>query len=231
MPVQSRRLVLAFVLVAALAIAGLARHHATAARIGGSVRLDANGDTVSIGGEQRAAGLTWDPAVTPGDRAWIEQAIAAARPEAQRLIAEVDGLVTIHTAPLGPTIMGVTKPGPDGFGVSLNITQLDGERAIDRNVVVLHELGHVIDISLIPASLDAQLDAGIPRPASCGGTGGPTGACAPAEERIADTFAKWALGGAVSAVGAGYQIPLPASIEDWGHPLGALAARLPTGPS
>jgi hypothetical protein len=97
--------------------------------------------------------------------------------------------------------------------------------------VVLHELGHVIDAALIDRALDARLDAGIPRPATCGDTGGPTGACAPAAERIADTFAKWALGGAVSAVGAGYQIPLPASIEDWGSPLATLAARLPSGPS
>jgi hypothetical protein len=232
MPIQPRRLVLALV-VLALALFNLSRHHAATAGAGGSVRLDTSGDTIAISDEQRTAGLTWDPAVAPADRAWIEQAIATARPEAQRLIADVDGLVTIHTAPLGEMIMGATKPGPDGFDVFFNITQLDGERAIDRNVVVLHELGHVIDFSLIPASLDDQLDAGIPRPDSCGGTGGPTGACAPPAERIADTFAKWALGGAVSAVGAGYQIPLPPSLEDWGSPLGAIAVQLPSasGPS
>jgi hypothetical protein len=230
MPVQPRRLVLALV-IAAVAVFNLARHHAPTADAGGSVRLDAGGDTIAISDAQRAAGLTWDPAVAPADRAWIEAAIASARPEAQRLIADVDGLVRIHTAPLGPTIMGATQPGSDGFDISFNITQLDGERSIDRNVVVLHELGHVIDFSLIGAALDQQLDAGIPRPASCGGTGGPTGACAPAEERIADTFAKWALRGAVSAVGAGYQIPLPPSLEDWGSPLGAIAARLPSVPS
>jgi hypothetical protein len=232
MAIQPRRLVLALVIVA-LALVSLARHHAPAADAGGSIRLDMSGDTIAISDDQRAAGLTWDPAVAPGDRAWIEQAIATARPEAQRLIAEVDGMVTIHTAPLGAMVMGATKPGPDGFDVFFNITQLDGERTIDRNVVVLHELGHVIDFSLIDAALDGRLDAGIPRPDSCGGTGGPTGACAPAEERIADTFAKWALGGAVSAVGAGYQIPSPPSIEDWGSPLGAIAAGLPasSGPS
>ena len=97
--------------------------------------------------------------------------------------------------------------------------------------MVLHELGHVVDISLIPQALDDQLDAGIPRPATCGDVAGPYGACAPARERIADTFAKWALNGAVSAVGAGYGIPLPASIEDWGAPLGRIAAGLPSGPS
>jgi hypothetical protein len=48
------------------------------------------------------------------------------------------------------------------------------------------------------------------------------------EERFADTFAKWALGGRISLAGSGYGIPAPASIEDWGAPLGLLAAQLNT---
>jgi hypothetical protein len=230
MPIQPRRLVLALLVLVLGVVTLAARHHAPAAGAG-TVRLDASGDTIAVSDAQRRARLRFDAAVVPADRAWIEQAIAAARPEARGLIAEVDGLVTIDTRPLGPLIMGETRAGPNGFAISLNLARLDGERSIDRNVVVLHELGHVIDFALIDAALDRQLDAGIPRPDSCGGTGGPTGACAPAEERIADTFAKWALGGAVSAVGAGYQIPVPGSLEDWGSPLGALAARLATGPS
>jgi hypothetical protein len=218
-------------LVAVVAGLALRLHDGGAAVPGGAVRLDSSRDTVALSDAQRGEGLTYAAGVTPGDRAWIEQAIATARPEAQRLIADVDGLVTIRTEPGGRAVMGWTVPGPDGFDVGLNITQLDGERAIDRNVVVLHELGHVIDLALIPKALDDQLDAGIPRPTTCGNTGGPFGACAPAEERIADTFAKWALGGAVSAVGAGYGIPTPPALEDWGSPLGAIAARLPTGPS
>ncbi|MEA2280361.1 MAG: hypothetical protein QOK21_968 [Solirubrobacteraceae bacterium] len=230
MPIQPRRLLLAL-LVLVVGLVNLAgRHHAPPADAG-TLRLGASADTIAISDAQRQAQLRFGPDVAPADRAWIEQAIAAARPEARGLIAEVDGLVTIDTRALGPLIMGSTRPGANGFEISLNTVQLDGERAIDRNVVVLHELGHVIDFALIDAALDRQLDAGIPRPDSCGGTGGPTGACAPAEERIADTFAKWALGGAVSAVGAGYQIPVPASLEDWGSPLGALAARLAAGPS
>ena len=225
MPIPPRRLLPALLVVALVAFV-LAHRSPAAAGGGGTVRLDASGDTVAISDAQRAGALRFDPAVSLADRAWIEQSIAAARPEARELIGAVDGLVRIHTGALGARIMGATQPGPNGFDVTFNITQLDGERAIDRNVVVLHELGHVIDFALIGSDLDARLDAGIPRPSTCGGTGGPTGACAPAEERIADTFAKWALGGAVSAVGAGYQIPAPASLEDWGSPLGALAAGL-----
>ncbi len=49
------------------------------------------------------------------------------------------------------------------------------------------------------------------------------GDCTAPEERFADTFAKWALRGAVSLAGAGYSVASPASLEDWGAPLARLA--------
>jgi hypothetical protein len=111
--------------------------------------------------------------------------------------------------------------------VSLDVTKLDGDRAIDRNVVVLHELGHVVDFLLLPDETIKQLDAGIPQVGTCDSWAAePTGACTAIQERFADTFAKWALGGRYSLAGSGYGIPMPASIEDWGQPLGLLAARL-----
>jgi len=55
----------------------------------------ADGDTVEITDAARADGLRFTAAVAPADRAWIEAAIARARPEAARLIAEVDGLVQV----------------------------------------------------------------------------------------------------------------------------------------
>lgn len=211
----------------ALASALVIHRHAAATPPPGAVLLDRNRDTVQVSDEQRSQGLTFAPSVAPADRAWILQAIAAARPEAQRLIGEVDGMVTIQTEAGGDArIMGWTQPGPMGYRVGLNISQLDGQRTIDRDVVVLHELGHVVDFALVDRALDGRLDAGIPRGTSCGDDG-LVGACAPAAERIADTFAKWALGGAVSQVGAGYGIPNPPSLEDWGAPLTALAAGLP----
>ena len=54
-----------------------------------------------------------------------------------------------------------------------------------------------------------------------------TGSCAEPAERFADTFAKWALRGGVSAVGAGYEVANPPSLEDWGAPLAALSASSP----
>ena len=182
-----------------------------------------DGDTVDVTEPARAAGVRFGAEVAPADREWIRIAIARARPEAARLIAEVDGLVEIGTFAAGDTTLGVTRSGDKGFTVDLEVASLNGDSAADRATVVLHELGHVIDFALVPTATNAALDRQIPR-------GGPCGQaidCDRQEERFADTFAKWALNGAVSELGAGYGIAMPASIEDWGAPLAQLAFRLP----
>ena len=188
-------------------------------------------DTPRISGAQRDASARYADTVPERDRAWIEAAIAAARPEAQRLIAEVDGLVEyqIHRGdPLGLTRSEVS-PGGARFVISFDVASLDGDRGQDRSVTVLHEYGHAIDIALVPQELNARLEAGIPRSGTCGDYGGVlTGSCAEPAERFADTFAKWALRGSVSAVGAGYQVANPPSLEDWGAPLAALSIQLAT---
>jgi hypothetical protein len=184
-------------------------------------------DTPGISEEARAAGLHFAPEVAPGDRAWIDAAIRSARPEAQRLIAEIDGLVEIRTdLPRGAAI-GLAEISQERAVVRFDLRSLNYDRALDRNVVVLHELGHVIDYYLVSDERVQELDRGIPRTGVCPATSPlPTGACTAVEERFADTFAKWALGGRISLAGSGYGIPAPRSIEDWGAPLGLLAARL-----
>jgi hypothetical protein len=181
-----------------------------------------------IGGEARAAGALYEAAVTPGDRAWIRAAIAQARPEARRLIEEIDGTVTFHTEP-GGDMMGLAASGPEGSRVWFNVGRLNADRTQDRAVAVLHELGHVIDYELVEDDLMQRLDSGIPRGGACveDGYGNAGGGCTPVEERFADTFAKWALRGHVSAAGSGYMIPSPASLEDWGAPLAELSLGLP----
>jgi hypothetical protein len=210
------------VVAVALAVAGPA--------VKGQIQSDgrlttSDGDTVDVTREARAAGLTFADGVTAGDRAWVRAAVARARPEAARLIAEVDGLTKVGTyADRGP-VLGVARGSDRGFTVDFNVGLLNGDNAQDRATVVLHELGHVIDFALVPAALNASLDAQIPR-------GGPCAEivdCDRVEERFADTFAKWALNGAVSQVGAGYGIAAPRSIEGWGAPLAQLAYRLPAG--
>ena len=186
-------------------------------------------DQPRITAAQRDASATYASAVPPRDRQWIEAAIAAARPEAQQLIAEVDGLVSyeVHRGdPLGVTRSRVSPAGAS-FEVSFDVNSLDGDRGQDRTVTVLHEYGHVIDLAIVPQALDTRLQQGIPRTGGCGNYGGTMiGACAAPAERFADTFAKWALRGSVSEVGAGYHVANPPSLEDWGAPLSALSIRL-----
>jgi hypothetical protein len=199
--------------------------------VGARMRPDAGlaaSGTPEISEETRAADLRFAPSVTPEDRAWILAAIQAARPEAQQLIAEVDGLVEIRTdLPTGVAI-GLAELSSDGAIVNFDLRSLNGDRALDRNVVVLHELGHVIDYQLVPDELVQQLDRGIPRVGTCQPAAAvlPIGACTAIEERFADTFAKWALRGRFSLAGSGYGILAPASLEDWGAPLGRLAIQL-----
>ena len=226
--VMDTRLLRAAAALLVAALAGLALLIATDDRAIGD---GLSPDTPRITGAQRDATARYADTVPVRDREWIEAAIAAARPEAQRLIAEVDGLVEyqVHRGdPLGLTRGEVT---PDGarFVISFDVASLDGERGQDRAVTVLHEYGHAIDIALIPQELNDRLEAGIPRTGTCGNFGGAlTGSCAEPAERFADTFAKWALRGSVSAVGAGYQVANPPSLEDWGAPLAALSVQLAT---
>jgi hypothetical protein len=214
MDTRTLRLVAVGVVIA-LAIGG----KVTASR--GSKTLDATQNELTP--QVRAASLTFGPTVDAGDQQWIREAIAQARPEAQQLIAAIDGLVTFETVSQpGAPWVGLAQQGTDD--IQLNIAYLDGERKQDRSTAVLHELGHVIDFELIPDEQMRQLAGAIPS------TGGgcltaETGDCTAPEERFADTFAKWALRGSVSVIGAGYGVMSPASLEAWGQPLGLLAAK------
>ena len=181
--------------------------------------------TPEITGAERAATFNLD-AVSRDDRAWILAAVASARPEAQRLIAEVDGLVEVRTDLHEDGAIGLTEIGPQGVSVNFDVGLLNGDRAIDRNIVVLHELGHVIDYLLVDDDTVRSLDAGIPPAGPCQSATQDYGACTAVEERFADTFAKWALRGRFSLAGSGYGIPTPSSLEDWGRPLGRLALEL-----
>lgn len=190
----------------------------------GALRVGDDDGTIHVTGEARAAGLTYAPGITANDRAWIEAAIAQVRPEAAALIAEVDGLVRVGPLATGTAdgAIGRASSGPEGLKVDFDLTRLNNDLVMERNAAVVHELGHIVDFVLVDDDMLAELDAGIPRGGACGLAVN----CDAPEERFADTFAKWALNGAMS-VGSGYGVPMPASIEGWGQPLGALAISLP----
>jgi hypothetical protein len=214
---QGRLIAAVVVLVAVIAaVAGMARpaDPGTVVPAGGAREIGA--------GTQRA-GLTFDR-VSPADRTLVEQAIASARPEARRLADIVDGLVTLHVADQRGKALGVTQALPDGrYDVTIDLQRVNpiyGRRGVAR--VVLHELGHVVDDAIVPAALDAQLDAGIPRGYAC--ERGGVGSCAIREERFAESFAKWAMNDIGVDLYIGYKVAPPTlTLSAWGAPLAALA--------
>lgn len=181
------------------------------------------GDEQRIEPAVKAATFRFAGTVAPRDREWILAAVEQTRPEARQLIDDVDGMVTISTfnEPHGRAVGVMQQVAAGEYRVSFNLAYLDGERKLDRDSTVVHELGHVIDAALVPVELRDQLASALPTSGAC--FSADTGDCTAAPERFADTFAKWALRGAVSAVGAGYSVATPASLEDWGAPLSALA--------
>ncbi len=209
---MDRRLLLA-VPLCALLIALWGAHH----RAGAS-------DGPEITPAVRAAGLRLAPEVAPRDREWVQAAIARARPEARQLIDAVDGLVEVRTVSEHGPWVGLMEPtGPQSYRITFDISYLDGDEKLTRDQAVLHELGHVISAALVDPALRDRLAASIPTTGQC--FVAESGDCAVPEERFADTFAKWALRGAVSSV-AGYGVAAPASLEDWGAPLAALAVQV-----
>jgi hypothetical protein len=174
----------------------------------------------------RAGTFTFDASVEPKDRDWILASVDKLRPEARQLVDDVDGMVTIgvYNEPGGGAAGTTQQLAPTAFQVRFNIGYLDADRKADRDVVVAHELGHVVDFALMQPELRNRLAAELPNSGAC--ITADTGDCTAPEERFADTFAKWALRGAVSAYGAGYGTLAPASLESWGTPLAALAIEV-----
>ena len=168
-------------------------------------RPEAEAATLEITAPERGRSLTFDAGVAPRDRGWILAAVAKARPEAARLIDEVDGLITVKTFadPDAWALGWAQTVGVKRYELRLNIARLNGSRQIDRDVVTLHELGHVIDFAILDDAVRDRLAAQVPRTGVCHAQ---LADCARAQERFADTFAKWALRGAVSITGAGYSL-------------------------
>lgn len=171
----------------------------------------------------RNATFTFAPTVTDRDKTWILAAVDKTRPEARQLIDDIDGMVTISTfndRSLGAVGLA-REAGPDRYEVLFNTAYLNRDRKADRDTTVAHELGHVVDFALMTPELRDGLAAQLPSSGAC--FTAESGDCTHPAERFADTFARWALRGAVSAYGAGYGVLPPASLEDWGAPLAKLA--------
>lgn len=166
------------------------------------------------------AALRFAPGTAAPDRQSVLAAVAAARPQARRLIDRVAGLVTVSVGPAGEGNAGETRSTRNGYDLRLDmgpVYRSNGQRGIDR--LVLHELGHVIDSALVPTALERTLDAVTPVGFGCE-DGGQSGGCAARPERFAESFAKWATGDIGVDVWLGYRVPPPP--PDWGAPLAQL---------
>jgi hypothetical protein len=206
---------LAVLLVLSLGLFGLRLHSRAQAAAG-------DRSVGQISTQERAATFTFDPAVAPADRDAFLTAVAHARPEAQALIAAVDGLVDVHIASTEAGTVGTTQSVGNRYSVTVDlgvVSRRYGQRGIDRTV--LHELGHVVDFALVPPALDARLDAAIPQGYGCDGQN--SGGCAQPTERFAESFAKWATGDIGVDLYLGYKVPPPDDLAAWGAPLAALA--------
>jgi hypothetical protein len=196
---------------------------------GARYRLDAASAKSSgarlLSDDARRAGFRFEASTAPADRQIFLDAVAAARPEAQRLIGLVDGLVTVRIGPTSlPGAIGLTEDLGSRYRVTIDLGLVAtryGPRGIQRTV--LHELGHVVDLALVTDDAMAGLDAGIPAGLGC--EEGKLGGCANREERFAESFAKWALGDIGVNLEIGYKVPPPsAPLDVWGAPLARLAA-------
>jgi hypothetical protein len=195
---------------------------------GARYRLDAAGAKRSgarlLPDSVRRAAFSFDPAVAPADRDAFLTAVAAARPEARRLIALADGLVDVRIGSTGvPGSICLTEDRESHYRVTVDlglVIRRFGVRGVDRTV--LHELGHVVDFALVPQALDDELDARIPRGYGCDQQS--SGACASERERFAESFAKWATGDIGVDLYLGYKVPPPDDLAAWGAPLARLVA-------
>ena len=160
--------------------------------------------------------------MAPREEQLFREVVAVARPEAQALIGRIAPLTTVSfDLPTGASALGVTRTS-DGRSFTVDVdlegsTAAGGRRALER--VVLHELGHVVDLALLSEQQRVQLDAHFPQGYAC-----PPEGCADRRERFAETFAKWALGDIGAALYVGYAVPPPAvTLDRWGEPLQALS--------
>jgi hypothetical protein len=172
--------------------------------------------------QEWAATFAFDASVAPADHAAFLMAVSHARPDAQRLLLAIDGLVDVHIAATAAGIAGVTQGIGPRFSVTVNlgvVSRRDGQRGIDRTV--LHELGHVVDFALVGDALHRRLDAAIPQGYGCDQR--MMGGCADTRERFAESFAKWATGDIGVDLYLGYKVPPPDDLESWGAPLAAVA--------
>lgn len=219
---QARRSALALLATVAACVACLQASGADRTALA-LARFEGAPGAVGVPEEARARGLRFAPGVPVDQQVAVLAAVQRANPVARRLIERVDGLVEVrlHT---GDGALGITRARGREVTVSLDPAAMTAFGTGTYELVVLHELGHVVDHVLIDEPLLARLDAGIPRSGACEDPESELGPCADPVERFADTFSKWALGWPAGIANVGYDVEVPPDLAAWGAPLARLAA-------
>ena len=162
---------------------------------------------IDVTPELRAAGLRFGKEVPRADRRRVARAVARARPQAAALLAEVDGVVdVVADPPPPPRVLGATGLDEGRVQVRLDLRALRRRPGL-LAAVVMHELGHVVDLVLVPEPVGEELDIPLPGAVACEFSADPN--CDPRQERFADSFMKWALGGRLTRAAA------PAGSPGW----------------
>jgi hypothetical protein len=178
----------------------------------------------------RQRSFSFRAGMTAARRGRVLRAVRHANRPVRRLLAQVDGMTTIRAVRRAPGIAGETGPDPAGDGYRVTITAASF-RLPPRlfELVVLHELGHVVQSAGLDGAQSRAADLAIPRGGRCRRRGAPTGPCADPAERIADTFAKWALD-TRTMPGVGYGVPAPRSFRPFARVFSGFALRPATAP-
>jgi hypothetical protein len=167
----------------------------------------------------------------------VLRAVRHANRPVRRLLDQVDGLTAIRAAPAGAGVAGETGPDPSGAGSGYLVTIADASFKLPRRafeLAVLHELGHVVQMAGLDKTQYRAADHAIPRRGRCMRSRRRavvrTRACARPDERIADTFAKWALD-TRTMTGVGYGVPAPRSFRSFARVFRGFALRPATTPA
>jgi hypothetical protein len=173
--------------------------------------------------------------ITAARRRRVTRAVRHANPLVRRLLAQVDGLTAFEAAPLGARVLAETGTDPSSRDLGYLVTLATSSFMLSRRsfeLAVLHELGHVVQMAGLHGADYRAADRAIPRGGRCTrrDRAGGTGPCAQSTERIADTFAKWALN-TRTMPGVGYDVPAPRSFRPFARAFRRFALRPASTPA
>ena len=160
-------------------------------------------------------GFQFDKRLRARDRRAFQSAARAANPAARRMIEQIDDFTTVTRAVKGDRGYAMTDGSTGGYRISISPADLRGSRK-HLEFTVLRYLGYLVQFSGLEIHGINAVDKTIPSVGKCRHRVG--GACPSTDERLADTFAKWAAG-VRRFPERGFNIPEPRSFKRYARTL------------